>query len=246
MALTDGCLAYWRLDEASGARVDASGNGRDMSAQGSPGNRAGKLGDALDVSVSAGGGNYVYRVDSANVFRVPAGVSLTCSFWINLDAIPGSGAGYPISRHGTGDWLIYITTAGAVKMFAAIAGSSSNETAGTTLTTGAWYHVIGSLDHSVGTFGTIYSRVNNGTPLSTALTNTKASDSGANLSIGDLGHTAVAFGELDAAIDDVGIWNRILTEAEQDELWNDGDGFDPFATASGAALLFAEQHRVMA
>lgn len=231
MALND-AAAYWRLDEASGTRVDVSGNGRDMSAQGTPGNRAGKLGDALDVSVSSGAGNYTYYVDSGNVLDCPAGSSISVSCWVYMDSLPADN-GYPMSRWAAGgDWGLTIVSTGVAGFFCARSGGLDQaSTPSSTITTGAWFHLLGWYDHTVGAFGTAYVRVNNGTTYSQALANTKGADSGAPVTCGDLAHTSIAFGNYDGAVDDAGVWTRVFSSGEQDDIWNGGAGFDPYAAA---------------
>lgn len=235
MALTDSLAAHWRLEEASGTRVDVSGNGHDMSAQGTPGNRAGKLSNALDVTAT----DYCYYADSGNALDCPAGASLTAACWIYLDNLTING--YPLNRWAE-DWTLFFTAAGVVSMLARQTGS--NATASTpagTITTGAWYYLVGWFDHTVGANGTVYVQVNNGTVYSTALTSAKTAGSGLFVSLGDLGHTSTAFGGYDGAIDSASIWTRVLTADERTSLYNGGAGLDYPFTVGGKGLPVLQQ-----
>lgn len=222
--LLNNLLAHWSLEAASGNRVDDSGNSRTMLPEGAPGNRTGKIGNAVNIEVASGTGKYLYYDDVANNLACPSGSSISVACWLYLDSLVLPAA-YLFSRWGlAGDWTLAIDTAGGARMV--VESGATDTTAATpsgTVATGAWYHVIGWYDHTAGANGTVYIQVNNGTVYSTALAAAKAS--GAQyVCIGDLGHTQVAFGSMDGAVDQAAIWRGVLSAAQRTALYNDGAG----------------------
>ncbi|MEI6350068.1 MAG: LamG domain-containing protein [Verrucomicrobiota bacterium] len=79
-ALTNGLTAYWKFDEESGVRVDATGNGNDLSDSNGVGCSTGKVGNAAVLAANA----YLSRVDarleafslSLWIFRQDGGASV--------------------------------------------------------------------------------------------------------------------------------------------------------------------------
>jgi hypothetical protein len=77
-SLTDSLVAWWDMEEASGDRVDSHGS-YDLTATGSPGNEAGKLGNCADLNST---GKYLSSTDNA----LWTGGDLGLSCWVKLDS----------------------------------------------------------------------------------------------------------------------------------------------------------------
>src|SRR5262245_39117478 len=80
MALTDGLISYWRLDEASGSRADSHG-GNALTENGGVGSAAGKISGAADFD---GSNDYLSRADNADLST--GDIDFTVQAWVN----PGS------------------------------------------------------------------------------------------------------------------------------------------------------------
>lgn len=217
-------LAHWSLDEASGNRADDSGNSRTMLPYNAPGNQTGKISNAVDIEVASGTGKYLYYDDVASNLACPSGSSITVACWVYLDTSTAP-EGFPLSRWGgTGDWALSIDATG--KVYGLVESGSTDTAAATpagTVTTSAWYYIVGWYDHTVGANGTVYVQVNNGTVYSKALATAKGN--GARyVVIGDLSHTLVAYGSMDGAVDEAAIWRGVLTAEQRTALWNGGAG----------------------
>ena len=222
---TTNLLAWWSLDETSGTRQDSHTGNYDMSVQGTPSYTTGKKGNAGTVAVVNGAGSYFYYSDSGNALDCPAGSSITVACWVKLNNLPSNNA-YPVSRWGsTGDWTLNINSNGALLAQAARSdGTETAQTANSSIASGTWCFCVLKFDHTVGTHGTVYASVNNGTPVSAALTTAKIATAGVFLSIGDLGHTTVGYGNMSGAVDEVCVYGRALSDDELAWLYNEGAG----------------------
>ena len=90
-------VAYWRLDESSGTRVDATGNGHDLTSVGTVGNTTGAITNAADFGGT--GKQDLARDDAA--FR--SDQSFTASAWENFST-PASAGSWGVWDTNTGFW----------------------------------------------------------------------------------------------------------------------------------------------
>lgn len=234
---TTGLVAWWSLDEASGSRADSHSGGHTLSAQGTPGNRAGVVSNGVDLD---GPTHYLYHADAGDEFRCPTGTSVTIACWARFDAMPAADA-YPVSRWGaTGDWAINVRPDGSVQMIAArTAGFDAATTPAGVVTTGAWCFLTGWYDHAASANGTAYIQVNAGTVYSQALAAAKVSQASAYVSIGDLGHTDVVYGDMNGGVDEAAVWLVALTSDNRDWLYNAGAGraYSALSPALGLPII---------
>ncbi len=217
-----GLVAYWKLDEAAGNRLDSSGNGHTMVPVLAPGVRAGKIGNAVDIPNDA---NILRCADDALALAVGASRAWCC--WVYVDAYVDVDA-FPMGRWvdgGASDWALDVKNTGICAVYVGHSGggSSSAGTLAGAVVPGAWFFFAGWFDRTVGTNGTIYVQINNGITYSAALAaaHTRAG-AGTNTSIGKLGDNA--FGDFNGAVDEAGIWDRVLTDPERTTLYNGGAG----------------------
>lgn len=224
MALIDGLVSYWKLDETSGTTATDAHGSNDGTNNGAALGTAGKIGNAYDFET---GDNDNVQIANESNFDFTTGMSISC--WIKLEAENSyfsparivSKAGswelvYPIGATNT--WgFTYIDGAGVLNLRSAT-------------TTGVWYHVVATYDTTNG--GALYIDTNVATTADT----------------GDLvpNDVAVWFGayspsptggyELDGLLDEVGIWNRALTSDEVSELYNGGSGLAYPLVAAGTNM----------
>jgi hypothetical protein len=217
-------VAYWRLDEVSGIRVDATGNGHDASDQGiGVGQVIGKIGNAASFNgLSDPLGNWLEVADAPDI---RADDSFEFVAWIKLPEVIDYS---PIVIYkGFGDSELNIDFYHLKPdIFIAGADLSYPELTGTTvLDANIWYLVHWWWENGVG----LGVQVNDGSPetLSFTLGNIAPTSDPivwantliAGLPIGNGGGLIV---------DEAGFWGRILTTEERSYLWNGGAGLALF------------------
>jgi len=200
MAITDGILAYWNLnDDGSGgvSLLDATGNGNTLTNNGSVALGAGFIGNG-----SASFDTYNY-LNLGNSLPFTIG-DFSVSLWVN----PFDTVNY-LSFFGTGGFAINSNgKSGGIDVNNASVGSDISTTGN--LADGTWSHIAVTNDAGV---TSLY--VNGIFQASTE----QEMAIGANLKIGGV------FGESwYGQVDEVGVWSRVLSTVEITSLYNNGIG----------------------
>ncbi len=215
---SEGLVAYYKFDEqdtsGSGIIIDSSGNGNDGINNGAN-NITGKLGTAYEFD---GNNDYIDLGDGdLNIIG-----AISISMWIKGT---GSESYMLFARDGTTATTIQfrLDLVNSKPRFAICTNNICHRATGkTNINDGTWHHIIGIWDGTTNSNGIkIYienSNENNATfsgIQSTTNSNTCIATRNEN-SEGDFCY--------DGSIDEVGIWNRALSEEEIEVLYNDGDG----------------------
>lgn len=207
-SLATGLVAWYRMEEASGTRVDASGNtaGFDTLWGGStdPASRTGKNGNGMDFDGSQR--RYIHR-DSTGASNLSFSGDFSMSFWIYADAWP-SGTGEPLYRStsSSNGYRIEINSTASFGLGFRTTGSTTWVTT-SNFTTGSWHHVYCYWDDSAGTRGI---KVNNGTLYTTTGLSGTSIPVYSHFIIGGDNFGA----SLDGSIDELAFWSRLLTADE--------------------------------
>lgn len=220
MSLRDNLISYWKLDEASGTRVDsvvASGN--DLTSNATVGQTTGKIGSAAQFNKASS--RYLSRTSNASLQC--GDIDFTLAGWFYLDSdstvLFGKDTNTPAnSRDYTAD-VINISPGVSKLRFYLGGGASSIVTDGTSLSLSTWYFFAVWHDS---TLNTVNTQVNAGTAVSAA-EGTIFDVSSAEFRIGARAYAAFE-GYFDGRIDEVGFWKRVLTAAERTTLYNGGAG----------------------
>lgn len=215
--LTIGLENYWKLDEASGSRVDSHAT-KTLTDNNTVGSEAGKIGNAASFIAA----NSEYLSASPIDFQR----SFTLSLWVKLSAknsfnalftqassnLPQDSA-VQIDYHAASDRFRFVLfNVSTAKVLAASALGSPS--------IGNWYHLFCRYD---ATASQMSIRGNNGT------INTLGSVSLTNLTTGantlQFGAQTTQGGRYHSgAIDEVGFWSRALTNSEGSSLYSSGNG----------------------
>jgi hypothetical protein len=203
-SLKDGLVSWWALEEASGNRVDAHGP-NDLAQVNSVTNTPGKIGNAA-----------VFPGTNANNLAATLSVDVpgtACvAGWVNVTSFNNGRLFH--KRSGRGWELMAATTGTAIQ----ITGSDpAFAPAKTGLSTGVWYFFYAYVDEEGEEVGV---SVDNGTAVTES---TAALDVIAPADI-KLGERLAGDRPLDGLLDEVGLWNRILTPDEITALYNAGAG----------------------
>ena len=229
LSLSSGLVGYWTFDGKdmnNGVVLDKSGNGNHgnaISISTSTFYKPGKIGQGLKFDgsndyINAGTGSSLDDIQSQG------GGGMTVAFWIRPDtntinSIIQKGA----ASNGTGYWQIQknSTTNPARLRFAKEGGTDSSKNYNSLLVNNVWQHIVLTWDGSM-TLSTGVVVYRNGvlqTNLSATDGATANSDESGNLMLGSANGIS---DYLDAGLDDVRIYNRILTQSEITYLYNMG------------------------
>lgn len=211
--------AYWKMDEASGNRLDSIGSNH-LIPTGTPAQIAGKVGNAVRFP---GSGTTVLSAPAASPLDGGGDVSLTIALWIRLNSkansrnFLGKGTGtiataleyrfrydQPVDRFR---WQVS-RTAAVTTVDADTLGSPS---------TGVWYFVVCYHNAAEDRIGI---RVNAGTADTAVHGGTGIHTTAAEFQVGNFTGIASA----DADIDELGLWRVALSDAHISSLYNSGNG----------------------
>lgn len=237
MALIDSLVSYWKLDETS----DGSGavtredihSTNDLTDINTTPSATGKINNGADLEASSS--EYLRITDASQ-----SGLDLTGNFsfsvWINLESIPSSGGAYPfISKRDstTRQYMFRLDNVASVRklfLFTGDGGGSNEEGVSVDWepSTATWYHVAVTFNASDLSTRFYVNGAQQGT--TQTLTRT-AGDGTAIFALGTVfsGGSPVVF--FDGILDEVGVWSKVLSDAEVTSLYNGGSGLAyPFAT----------------
>lgn len=230
MTLLDNLVAYYKLDEASGNGLDAHTGGKTLTDTNTVGATTGVLNNGRTFD---GTNERLVRSDTA--FRFASG-DFTVSLWANADSLAGSSYGTGLVSHmsgdAQGDWWITFGTSGNIGFgFWPSAGSPSGgfrQTANSVVTTATWYHIV------VRKSGSTFTIWKDGA--SQSITVNGNTDSGWNNDGFQIGTHYSSDGNyfFDGIIDELGVWNVALSDAQIAELYNSGSPL-PFASFGGVS-----------
>lgn len=218
MALADSLLAYWKLDEASGTREDATASNVDLSDSGSTPSAAGKINSAADFD-----GSTQYLSTTSATLDAIAG-SFSVQAWMYFDSVSGQRYfGRGVLSSGTNFTFLMGLDGNPFFQFHGSGGAVSAGGA-FTVNTGTWYHFVGVLDTAADTL-TLYVNTTQ-----VGQTSTADSPSYSGTQRLSLGRDNFDASKLDGRMDEVGIWTRALSPSEVSQLYNSGSGLAyPFA-----------------
>jgi hypothetical protein len=211
--LRRGLLAYWSLEEVSGNRADSSGNGHTLTPASALSRVAGVVGFGCEFP---GGANEWMDAASPSTLAVGSG-SFFISLWFKSD---NPNDDHAILHYGTDlttyEYKMLKTDA---SIFVQFGGASVGALVALDPVPmdGTWHNIKGWYDADNDLVG---SRLDNGTPVTSPLTSVTAVP-GSTFRLGDsVPENQGPF----IYLDEVGLWNRMLTEDEQSALYNGGAG----------------------
>jgi Concanavalin A-like lectin/glucanases superfamily len=217
-ALRVGLVAYWKLDEASGTRVDATGRGNDLTDNNTVTQAAGKIGQAAQFVRT--NSEFLTRTSTADL--TTGNVDFTFSAWVYLDSKPADYMNILSKWAANGEYELHWQN-DVDEFIMGTRGAGFNAVARTVprvhpsaLT---WYHIIAWQDAGGATTGISVNGVE-GTASVTSPINATAAVFG----IGELTGVSPGFRSWDGRIDEVGMWRRLLTSTEKAALYNSGNG----------------------
>lgn len=210
MTLTNGLTAYWKLDETSGNRADSWGTNT-LTSVNSTGATNGIISNGAKFTPPTT--NSLTALDGPDIRN---GGQLTISAWVKLTNITEISGIVTKDASGAREYSLLCNGNWQFNIFNGTTVLRAQVNSGVSPATNAWFHIVGSYDSA-----NVYIQVNNGTVAQAARTGAHGNSTSA-LSIGNDASTTGRIAN--GIVDEVGIWNRILTAAEVAELYNSGAG----------------------
>lgn len=221
--LTDSLLAYYGCDEGTGNLIDSTGK-YTLSQTGTVANASGKIGSSRGVFSTSNyfntSGFYNYRND----------IDYTFNFWLNTTNKAANPSHHLLNwNDGIGnnkyDNIVRVETPGGVRFYAHDSSVSGYATQG--VINNEWIMVTAIYN---GTGDKKLRLYINGTFQNITPTAVSDGSVGTKFYIGV--QTAIAEAATTEKLDEIGVWNRTLTQEEITSLYNSGTGFAyPFYTA---------------
>lgn len=231
----DSMAAWWSMDETSGTRQDSTQNGYDLMPTNNPSYESGVIENA--VSLTSASGHYLGTTEgNTDLFAGDRAWSIFA--WVKSS---GSGSDTIVSDLNTGSAISLILMMdhnfGERVPTLTIIGDgfiSAGTVSSNIGTVTGWVALAAWFDPNVGTYGTAYLQINNGTIHSVAITQSPASGTNGDIYIGG---NPLFGADSDASIDEV-VWfsNHILSSGDRSVLYNTGSGIsytDATATTGG-------------
>lgn len=211
----DNLVAYWKMDEAASVnRADASGNGHTLAVTGTVNAGVGKINNgAAYVNNSA---NFLSNNDAAITGLT---FPFTAFAWVNISGSLGSNQ--TILSHFSAvppsGWRIRLDAANNYQFEIGDGiGGNPQVVIGGPVGIGAYHLVIATFVDATHISGRMDNGADNTAVIVIAMSNPAISFK--------VGVSDVIPSPLNAVVDEVGIYNRVLTSAEKDALWNAGAG----------------------
>lgn len=236
MALKTNLVSWWTLDETSGTRNDSHGTNH-LTDNNTVLYGTGKKGNAADFEFA--NSEYLSIADASQSGLDITG-DMSISAWVKIESAPGN---YKlVSKWGASNgsyMLAYYDNAGTKKIRLDLYdnGDGSNNVPVDwtyTLTNGTWYHIVVVTD--VGATNSVSELFINGVSQGTG-THTGVNAIFSGTGAFNIGAYGGIDGYADGMIDEVGIWNKLLTGAEVTELYNSGNGMTYTDLDAGGATF---------
>ncbi len=213
-APTSGLIAHWKMDETSGGVVTDHAGANDGTMTGGldadTDSVAGQVATALNMN---GTSDYI----EVNQDWGDALPTFSYALWLKADNVTNQDLFYRLNGDSLYPRASFTPSAGDIKFqFSRSGGAQTHSsTFNTNLTTGTWYHVAFTFDNAA---GNIYKLYIDGTLFNTTDFTDGTIDGGTyNLLIGrDFDQTTY----FDGAMDDIRVYNRVLSAAEVSDLYN--------------------------
>lgn len=217
--LRTGLAAFWKLDEASGTRVDAVGTSH-LSDNNTVTQAAGKGGNAAQFVAA----NSEYLSCASNALVQTGDIDFSLAGWVYHDTLPGLQTYVARSQGGAQEYHLR-SNSGSLN-FQVLSGTTlvGSISHGSALSAATWYFWCAYHDSVNNLVGL---SINAGVPATAATTGPMATQ---NIPI-TLGARGALDNFLNGRLDNVGLWRRVLTAAERTRLYNGGAGLThPFAS----------------
>jgi len=242
MALTDNLVSYWKLEEASGTRIDELAT-NDLTPTATPGNAIGKIDNA--VALASASSQFLSKVDNASLDFTTA---FSWQSWVYLtDFADNNTVSSKWNYQTDGSWATQVRADFKIQTFIAATVDDAGVNYGigdTIFSTATWYHIVVVYDGTLAAADRLKIYVN-GDPETLSITGTIPAsllNSAASLNVGFWNGLNRY---MNGRIDESAVWSRALSSTEVTSLYNGGSGSHyPFiGSASASASTSASESK---
>lgn len=232
--LSNGVISYWKFDESSGNAADSVASNT-LTNNNTATFTTGKISNSTSLVRAS---NQKFTITNASQSGLSITGSMSAQAWVKIGTAPTAGQNYTILGKADATFanayaFVYTNSAGTFVLRSLLGNGVLVETSKTqTLTAGTWYHLVFVYTASTGIVETFVngSSLGTNTGYSTAI--------GTNTDSFIIGNDVNGSANYDGMIDEVGIWNRILSSTEVTNLYNSGSGLGyPFSSSSNSFFL---------
>ena len=214
--ITAGLVEYWDMDGDFAAQVDGTHVGTLTTTGTGSGNFvAGKFGQAIDLNSSSSNQAYVVVGGSESDFDFAAS-NMSLSVWYTTESLYTSWQALIAKGEGSAWRLARASGSGSSLNFAGPGGSFSGD-GELDQQDGSWHHVVVTHEHN-----TVKRMYVDGSLVATSTNAGSIGNNGSSMQIG--GNPNAAGRSWDGNIDDVAIWDRVITTDEIASIYNGGAG----------------------
>lgn len=206
-------VAYWKLDETSGTRFDSTGRGNHLTDNNTVTSTAGKVGQAAFFTRA----NNEWLGHASNTDLLLGDVDFTIAGWFRpTNVILDAGIVSKWDSTIGVEWLIEVFNG---DLYFLISNGTTVHSVQRPIAINTWYFFVASHDAAA---DQIALSVNQGT----AATTSHSSGAQSTSQQFHVGQYASRFHN--GEVDELGVWKRKLTAAEQTQLFNSGSGITLF------------------
>lgn len=217
MAIVDNCVHYWKMDEASGSPKDEVGTLDSGSVTSCTYSESGKINTSFGFNGSA----YVSFGDITN-FDGLTTMSISC--WFKTSS--ASASQFLVAKENNYYCFEIGMYAGKMRAYFyngtyAVSGSTYND--------GAWHHVVATYDSALGSQNIkLYI---DGSSVATANVTGAIPNTTDYFAFGTAARSGNYANKYTGYLDEIGIWNKVLSSSEVTSLYNSGSGLAyPFSS----------------
>lgn len=230
--LSTSLISYWELEEASGTRVDSHGS-NDLTDNNTVGQGTGKQGNCADLE--SGNSEYFSITDASQSGLDVTTGDISVAMWVQFESQSGLiGLCYKGDTGFTDmNWRFEFDSDNDELSFrvaeAGAGNSTEEEVVSWNPSNSTWYHIGLAYDNSADTVDFYVNGSQQGSTQTFTVRTGTLNNSSGPFFLGSLG-TGWYF---DGLIDEVGVWNKVVSSSEFSDLYNGGNGI-PYEASGGA------------
>lgn len=227
---TTDLVSFWKLDEASGTRVDAFGS-NDLTDNNTVGQLTGITAAPYSTAADfeASNSEFFDRLNIADIDLATSSDQVTFAAWVKRESTGVNADIFdPYSSDGSANrgWLLRFSSTGKIRLTLGRTGANSTYETTSAVTATSWTHVLVQHETGDGSKTKIYvDGVEESGSWVSGTGNETPNQVTADLHVGVLDYNGIDYYYFDGGMQGMGVWTRLLSTAEIIALANKDDPF---------------------